>query len=60
MLNRDGLAVFVHPNTNRPRDDHFLHALWMGEILPLDLGPLPEAQEHAEGAVIPNTRPAND
>jgi aromatic ring-cleaving dioxygenase len=57
MLNRDGLAVFVHPNTNRPRDDHLLHALWMGEILPLDAGPLPEIQEHAEGVVIPNTNP---
>ena len=46
MLNRDGLAVFVHPNTNRPRDDHLLHALWMGEMLPLDAGTLPETQKH--------------
>ena len=59
MLNRDGLAVFVHPNTKRPRDDHLLHALWMGEILPLDAGPLPEIQDHAEGAVTPDTNPGN-
>jgi DOPA 4,5-dioxygenase len=40
MLNRDGLVVFVHPNTTRPLDDHLTHALWMGEMLPLEAGEL--------------------
>lgn len=57
MLNRDGLAVFVHPNTKRPRDDHLQHALWLGEILPLDGSRLPEAQEEPDGPVVPNTNP---
>jgi DOPA 4,5-dioxygenase len=57
MLNRDGLAVFVHPNTSRPRDDHLLHAIWMGEILPLDAGPLPETEERVDAPVVPNTQP---
>jgi aromatic ring-cleaving dioxygenase len=59
MLNRDGLTVFVHPNTNRPRDDHLLHALWMGEMLPLNAAPLPETEEHTAAAIVPNTDPAN-
>jgi aromatic ring-cleaving dioxygenase len=41
MLNRLGLAVLVHPNTDRPRDDHLIHALWLGEMLPLDAEVLP-------------------
>lgn len=36
MLNRQGLTVLVHPETGRSRDDHLLHALWMGEILTLN------------------------
>jgi aromatic ring-cleaving dioxygenase len=55
MLNRDGLAVFVHPNTSRPRDDHLLHAIWMGEMLPLDARPLPETDEDPTAAIVPNT-----
>jgi len=31
MLNRDGLSVLVHPNTLWPKDDHLVHALWLGE-----------------------------
>ncbi len=45
MLNRDGLAVLVHPETGRPRDDHLIHALWLGEMLPLDASVLPETEE---------------
>ena len=37
MLNRNGLTVFLHPNTGNGLLDHRDHALWMGEILPLNL-----------------------
>jgi len=40
-LNREGLAVLVHPETGRPRADHLHHALWMGAVLALDGGVLP-------------------
>ncbi|MET1025681.1 MAG: DOPA 4,5-dioxygenase family protein [Dongiaceae bacterium] len=42
MLNRRGLVVLVHPNTGRPLDDHLVHALWLGEKLPVNYGFLPE------------------
>jgi aromatic ring-cleaving dioxygenase len=35
MLERRGLSVLVHPNTGAPRDDHLLHASWLGEPLSL-------------------------
>jgi DOPA 4,5-dioxygenase len=35
MLNRQGLTVLLHPQSGRPRDDHTLNAVWMGEVLPL-------------------------
>lgn len=35
MLNRGDLSVLVHPNTGRARDDHLLHALWLGTPLAL-------------------------
>ena len=44
-LNREGLAVLAHPNTGRDRDDHSLHAMWMGEVLPVDLSVLQEVGE---------------
>ena len=42
MLNRRSLVVLVHPETGRPRDDHLVHAAWMGAVLPLDGSILPE------------------
>ena len=42
MLNRMELTVLLHPESGRPRDDHTLHAAWMGEILPLKTEVLPE------------------
>ncbi len=39
-LNRAGLTVLVHPETGDDIADHGEHALWMGEVLALDLGRL--------------------
>src|SRR6185503_11919551 len=33
MMNRMGLTVLVHPQSGRPRDDHTLNAVWLGEVL---------------------------
>lgn len=36
-LNRDGLAVLVHADsTGDHRKDHTDHAIWMGEVLPIN------------------------
>jgi len=35
MLNRGGLSVLVHPQTEDAYDDHTIHALWLGTPLPL-------------------------
>ena len=36
-MNRDGLVVFAHPNTDNALVDHRDRAVWMGAIRPLDL-----------------------
>lgn len=36
-LNRDGLVIFIHPNTGRELEDHRDHAMWMGAVRPLNL-----------------------
>lgn len=36
-LNRGGLVVFVHPETGDALRDHRDRALWMGEVMPLEL-----------------------
>ena len=41
MLNRQGLAVLLHPETDNPLADHLRHAVWMGEVLALDGSGLP-------------------
>ena len=59
MLNHRGLSIIIHPNTDRPRDDHLLHALWIGEKLPVKGSVLPEtlgADEEPE-RLGPNTTP---
>jgi DOPA 4,5-dioxygenase len=56
MLNRQGLTILVHPKTDRPCDDHLVHALWMGEVLPIKQDVLRETREDEE-AVVPNTTP---
>ncbi|MBL8381198.1 MAG: 4,5-dioxygenase [Burkholderiales bacterium] len=56
MLNRAGLTVLVHPNTGRPRDDHLIHALWLGEKVALKGEALPESEPRADiPAIVPNT-----
>ena len=36
-LNRDGLAILVHADsTGDHRADHTEHAIWMGEVLPVN------------------------
>lgn len=58
MLNRQGLDVLVHPNTLAPRDDHLVHALWLGRPLPLKEETLPPQIDAAqESAIEPNTAP---
>src|SRR4051812_14995784 len=36
MFNHGDHAVLVHPNSGDELADHTVHALWMGERLPLD------------------------
>ena len=37
VLNRGGLDVLVHPQTEDAYNDHAIHALWLGTRLPLRL-----------------------
>lgn len=37
ILNRQGLTIFTHPETGDPLTDHRDRAVWMGEMLELDL-----------------------
>jgi len=39
-LNRNGLDVFIHPNTGDALTDHRDRALWIGRSYELDLEPL--------------------
>ena len=58
MLNRNGLDVLVHPNTLAPRDDHLVHALWLGRPRPLKEETLPLQIDAAqESAIEPTTAP---
>ena len=34
MMNRMGLTILLHPESGRPRDDHTINAMWMGQVLP--------------------------
>ncbi len=56
MLNRRGLAVLVHPDTGRPKRDHLVHAIWLGEMLAINDAGLAETDE-PEPAPVPNTTP---
>jgi aromatic ring-cleaving dioxygenase len=37
MLNRGGLSILVHPNTDDPVADHEVSPLWLGEAVPIDV-----------------------
>ena len=37
MLNRGGLNILVHPNTDDPVADHEVNPLWLGEAVPIDV-----------------------
>lgn len=39
-MNRNGLVIFTHPETGDVIKDHTDHAIWMGEIMPLELSAL--------------------
>ncbi len=41
-LNRGGLVVFVHPETNDVIADHTDHAIWLGDKIDLDIDALSE------------------
>lgn len=58
MLNRNGLAILVHPNTGRERADHLTHALWLGEMLPIVNRDMLAELTEAEGPRPPNTAPS--
>lgn len=63
MLNRNGLSILVHPNTDNERDDHLIHPLWLGTPLPLDASMLAvslRAKGETIPAVVPNTQPTID
>ena len=36
-LNRDGLTIFIHAETDNAWKDHTDHTIWMGKIEPLNL-----------------------
>jgi len=36
-MNRDGLVIFIHPESGDELADHRDHALWMGAVKPLKL-----------------------
>jgi DOPA 4,5-dioxygenase len=57
MLNRRDLAVLIHPNTGRSKSDHLSHALWLGEILAINAGPLSDQDDGPEPPIELNTTP---
>lgn len=56
MLNRQDLSVLVHPNTGHPRQDHEVHALWLGSPVQLDTTGLPDTGS-VTPVIEPNTEP---
>jgi aromatic ring-cleaving dioxygenase len=59
-LNRMGLTILLHPNTDSPHDDHLINAMWLGEVLDLDASMLPHSLHEAgrePERIVPNTVP---
>jgi aromatic ring-cleaving dioxygenase len=56
MLNREGLTILVHPNTESPRKDHEINPLWLGSMLDLSTAQLPDFEEE-HTVVEVNTTP---
>jgi DOPA 4,5-dioxygenase len=44
-LHRNGLTIFVHPLSGNELLDHREHAIWMGQVRPLDLSVLSDREE---------------
>ena len=46
-LNRDGLTIFIHPDTGDDLKDHRDHAIWMGSMPDLKLGMFERAADQS-------------
>jgi aromatic ring-cleaving dioxygenase len=60
MLNRVGLSVLIHPNTDRMLDDHTENPIWLGEKIALKTAGLPSSMRALgtrQREVIVNTQP---
>ena len=57
MLHRRGLTILIHPNTGAPHDDHLVHALWLGGMVPLRADVLPVADDVNALETATNTQP---
>lgn len=60
ILNRLGLTILIHPNTDSPLDDHTINAVWIGTPQPVNTERLPQSLK-ASGLpheqISPNTTP---
>lgn len=55
-VNRRGFSGLVHPNTGRPRDDHLINALWIGDKQVLNTTLLDTVDGHyGYGGEVPPT-----
>jgi DOPA 4,5-dioxygenase len=60
MLNRDGLSILVHPNTDNQRADHLQRGLWLGSPVRIYGERLPEGRledDEQEPNTSPHLRP---
>ena len=57
MVNHGDLSVLIHPNTGRPRHDHLIGALWLGDALGITADPYLVDREEPEPVPLPNTHP---
>ncbi|MDP3175592.1 MAG: DOPA 4,5-dioxygenase family protein [Phenylobacterium sp.] len=56
MLNHAGLSILIHPNTDNPRRDHIIDAIWIGRRLHIHADVLPETGAPEDAGEI-NTQP---